>query len=453
LGEPDLSLLIAGMSFLACLVAGRRSIVAGLCAVLTVGYFFGIVRANLPDIITYLLFDVSAVAFYLGVWSRPLSHARRERIKSLLPWFVCLVGWPALLFFVPIQHPLLQLLGFRTATFFLPFLLIGAMMNAREMYTLALWVGALNLIVCAFALAEFVVGIEAFYPKNSVTSIIYNMRMVHLGNDYDVFRIPATFAASAHYGMTMVVSLPLLLGALIQQPQRRWHRNLLSAATAAAILGTLMCASRVSAVILALVLTYSIFAAAARLKFVVGWALLLAVIGLVAAQSPRLQRFTTLQREGYVENRVSDSVNAQLLDLIVEYPLGNGLGGGGTAVPYFLGERVEQELPLENEYSRIMLEEGAPGLIIWLAFLAWVFARRQTRTDAWWFGRRLARFTCAAYFLTAGIGIGLFISIPGSTLMFILLGWLVTPQPVAYFVPQGELMRNRLPADYAYRSR
>ena len=40
-----------------CFHIARRSLVAGLCAVLAVGYVYGILRANLPTQASHLLFD------------------------------------------------------------------------------------------------------------------------------------------------------------------------------------------------------------------------------------------------------------------------------------------------------------------------------------------------------------------------------------------------------------
>ncbi|HLL45479.1 MAG TPA: hypothetical protein VK399_02175 [Longimicrobiaceae bacterium] len=44
-----MALLVCGIAFVAAFVAGRRSLVAGIGAVLTVGYFYGILRANLAS--------------------------------------------------------------------------------------------------------------------------------------------------------------------------------------------------------------------------------------------------------------------------------------------------------------------------------------------------------------------------------------------------------------------
>ena len=73
-----------------------------------------------------------------------------------------------------------------------------------------------------------------------------------------------------------------------------------------------------------------------------------------------------------VSERIGESVNDSFFDVISQHPLGRGLAGGGTSIPYFLREDREPAQIIENEYARIALEQGLPGLMIWLLFLVWV---------------------------------------------------------------------------------
>ena len=95
----------------------------------------------------------------------------------------------------------------------------------------------------------------------------------------------------------------------------------------------------------------------------------------------RLQRFRSLQDPEFIAQRFGDSVNVSFLELVRKYPLGNGLGGGGTSVPYFLQNRIRNVVVMENEYARILLELGIPGLLMWVLFIGWVFTRRQIKHD------------------------------------------------------------------------
>jgi hypothetical protein len=429
------AIILCAALLLGCFLAARRSPLVGLCAVLTVGYLFGIIRANLPNLGTYFLFDASALGLYSGLWTRPLTPVQRYKVSGLLPWLACLIGWPLLLFFLPIQGPFVQLLGLRAAVFFLPFLFLGAMLDEQELYNLAIWVAVLDLMALTFALLEFFIGVPYFYPRNSITKIIYDSNLRYLGGTLgsEVLRIPACFATSPHYGMAMVTSIPLLLGAWMQRHKQRWYGWLLISAVIAATVGTFMSASRAQTVIVIGLLVFWMVSSGMQPKFAVGWLAAMAITIFAVSQSPRLQRIFTIDNMGIVSQRVSVSVNDAILHRMQDYPMGNGLGGGGTPIPYFLTVEADPLLVLENEYSRIMLEEGIPGLALWLAFLAWVFLRRPARrSDPWKLGRRLAWFTSAAYFATGWIGLGLIYFIPGTALLFVSMGWLVSPQPVGY---------------------
>ena len=105
-----------------------------------------------------------------------------------------------------------------------------------------------------------------------------------------------------------------------------------------------------------------------RMTAYLAWGAIAVAIGYLVATSPRLQRFTTLQDTSYVQTRITGSVNEGFLQQAADYPLGNGLGGGGTSIPYFLQDRLVNQVVIENEYGRIMLELGIPGLCIWVAF-------------------------------------------------------------------------------------
>jgi hypothetical protein len=86
---------------------------------------------------------------------------------------------------------------------------------------------------------------------------------------------------------------------------------------------------------------------------------------------------------------------------------------------------------MENEYARIMLEQGVPGLALWLAFIVWLLTRAVPRSsEPWYTGRWLARFLCTIFFVTAPMGIGLLTAIPQTASLLVLCGWIASPQLV-----------------------
>jgi hypothetical protein len=416
------------IAFTICYIAARRSLTAGLLITLAVGYFFGIVKANTADTASYFIFDSAVLGLYAAQLFKPLSQVLRQKLEGLQSWMEFLIFWPLIVFFFPVQDLLVRMVGLRTSVFFLPFLLIGARLVAEERYKLALGLAALNLLALGFAGAEFFMGITQFFPRNATTKIIYLSKDV-VG--HTAHRIPATFANAHAYGGAMVMSLPLMAGALLQIRKKQWHTSLLILGLAAALLGVLLSATRLNFVVVTILIIVLTFSIKSRISYAFGWIVILGAIALFASGEARLQRVTELQNTEFVKERIGWSVNMGFFELAKTYPFGNGLGGGGSSIPHFLQERLENPVTMENEYARIMLEQGIFGLCLWLAFLIWLFTRREKGyLDSWSQGRRLAWWACFLSFGTGLIGIGILVSIPQTALLLINAGWIAARQRV-----------------------
>ncbi len=409
---------------------------------MAVGYAYGIVRANVPEMLTHFLFDAGIAGFYLSLPSRRLSPAQRRRVQVLMPWLAVLAGWPILLFFFPVQDPFVQLVGLRGQIYFLPFLLIGAMLESDDYYVLAKWLAVLNLVTLGFAVAEYFEGLERFFPRNVVTELIYSSNDVA---GYTVYRIPSTFVASASYSGTMVCTMPLLLGAWTQKRGGRLEYWLFTTALMAALLGVFMGASRSWAAIMILMIGSAFLTGQFTSRVLLGSIAVAVCVGWIVADNPRMQRFTSLNDTSMVEGRLAMSVNESFVDALREYPMGNGLGGGGTSIPYFLQDRVKDPVAIENEYGRILLETGIPGLMIWLIFIFWTVARTVPDGE-WGLALRLTRTLLAVTFASAVIGTGLLTWIPGTPLVFAFMGWIATAWARQPAVSRSTQRTPRVPA-------
>jgi hypothetical protein len=420
-----LSLILCAIAGAAGFLAGRTSLVRGLGTVIAIGYFYGILRANLIQPASHFIFDASLMGFYLSQLTPRVGEAEQFRSRHVKTWAVALTVWPLLLLVFPDQDPLVQLVGFRGHVLLLPMLVFGARLTAREWYSLALWYGALNLVTLGFASVEFVVGLESFYPRSSVSEIIYASRDVA---GYTAFRIPSTFTSAHAYGGTMVTSIPLLLGAWQQRRHARLDTVMLLGGLGAAVLGVFVAAARMHAVIFFLVMMVAVPSFMARVGTLrtVGLVLVIAASGWVISRDARLQRFTTLQDTEFVQERIGGSVNTTFFDVAALYPLGNGLGGGGTSLPYFLRDRVTKApVYVENHYAYVLLEQGVPGLALWVLFLIWVMVPRRSGDNAQWRVAILStRVLVASYLVIGLIGTGLFVSIPQSAMLILAMGWL-----------------------------
>lgn len=416
--------ILCAIAFFGTYVAGRRSLVNGIQAALAFGYFYGILRANFFTTASHFIFDAAVIGLYIARFndlSRMFITPDSQRLKH---WVTLLMVIPLVMFFVPIQDPLVQLVGLRGHAFLLPFLIIGARLRRDEFYRIGIWLACLNVAAFAVGSAEYLFGVEHFFPMNAVTQLIYKSNDVGASNDY---RIPSVFGNAHAFGGTMVLSLPLIAGAWVQKQRKIWHKNLFLAGMLAAMLGVFMSAARSHFLALAVLLTVATFSAHIRPIYRVGWIVVLLMVGYVVGTHERMQRFTTLKDKQYVEGRFEASVNTTLLDAMVDYPLGVGLGGGGTSMPFFLMDRVNMPVAIESEWGRIELETGLVGLAAWCGFLFWVFTRPQARRgDPAFLGLRLAWYTCLTFFCFGFIGIGLFTSIPSTAIFLVLVGWIST---------------------------
>jgi O-antigen ligase len=406
---------------------------------MSIGYAYGIIRGNIQQVGAHFIYDAGAIGLYLALLMRPLSPLTKCKLRPLMPWFLCLVGWPALLFLVPAQDMIVQLVGLRGNTFFLPFLLVGAMMEGREYRQLARAMAILNAVVLIFAMAEVIFGVEHFFAAvNPVNVTIFRSNDVVYGGASH-YRIPATFVSSAAYAGNMVASLPLLVGGLLQEDRLSRWRYPLACAIGIAALGVFLSGSRSAVLPLMILGILGAWPRGSRSGTLGLWIALILIVTAVVAVTPRMQRFITLDDTDYVARRIHGSINQNFIDLATVYPMGNGLGGGGTSLPYFLQDRVANPVVLENEYARIMAEQGIPGLLLWLGFIIWLAMRPASRPATQWYrGKSLARVFCVFSFATAPLGLGMLDAIPGTEMLLMLAGWFAAPETIMRTAHRGE---------------
>jgi hypothetical protein len=200
-------------------------------------------------------------------------------------------------------------------------------------------------------------------------------------------------------------------------------------------------AARLHFVVAVVLLGVVTFSGRLRHGVAVAWVCMLIGAAYIVSNEARLQRFTSLGDTEMVVERVGGSVNKAFFDLLQEYPLGNGMGGGGTSIPFFLEHLITNHVGLESEFSRILLEEGLAGLVLWIAFMIWVIRRPLDHADTWLLARQLMWFKCITYFVLCFIGIGLMTAIPQTPLFFLSIGFLTRST-----VSQRSNVTTRVPA-------
>ncbi len=405
--------------------AGKRSLAQGLIALMVFGYFYGIVRANINSPFSHFIFDAGLLGLYLSQkWSsRDPKEARQ--LKTLRIWVALLMLWPCLLVLLPFQPLMVSIVGLRGSIFFLPVLLLGARLRHRDLMQFAAGLAVLDLIALSFAIAEYFLSVTRFYPYSAVTQIIYASGDVAGG----YLRIPAVFSSAHAYGGTMVTTLPYLLG-LWSLAESRLSRLLGLAGMAAVLIGVLMSATRQNFIFASAMLITTVLAYRVKTSYRIIFLALIAAVGIAAMMNPRFQRFKSLGDTEAVEGRIAGSVNRGFFEILFEYPMGNGLGGGGTSMPYFLAGQIRNPIGMENEYARILSEQGIIGLLLWLGFIGWFLSRGSVLFEkgSWANSRRLIWCFSTICLGTAWIGLGLFTSIPGTVILLLGMGWTATKE-------------------------
>jgi hypothetical protein len=419
-------LVLCGVAFVAVLLFAWRSMTSGIVALLFTGYLYGIVRANYPDTFSHFIFDSGVLGLYFAVFARNWPRAENEPQRDLYRWLGILIGWACVMFLLPLQDPRIQLVGLRGNAFLIPCMLIGARLRDSDARNLALALACLNLMALAFGGAEYFLGVPRFYPENPVTELIYRSKDL---DNFTAFRIPATFNNAHVYAGTMALSLPWLVGTWTQPGCPGWRRTLLMAGTGAALIGIFMAGARVFVVQLGCLLLAATFSGKMSQFMWIGWAIMLGCVGYMVRSAERLQRFFTLVRTEEVLERINGSVNRSFLELLTTYPMGNGLGGGGTSIPHFMQSLIKDPVIMENEYCRIMMEQGVIGLVLWICFMVWVLMRPKPPSNhPWSLGWQLLWVITLTSFVAAVLGTGMMTSIPQTCLLFLGVGFLAVPR-------------------------
>ena len=419
--------LLCILAFLSCTAFSIANWRYGLCALMAWGYFFGILKAHYVATWGHFIFDAATVGFYAGILLNWPKLEERQKWEKIKPWVIGMVAWPLFMALLPIQHYFVQLVGLRGNMFWIPMLLVGCMLDGPGRSLLAYTLAILNMVAFGFAAAEYTLGVEVFVPDNEVTQIVMNSSDIADGNK----RIPSTFTNAHSYAGTMLGTIPWILGELLNKQKiglgRASGTLILVPGLLAALLGIFIAGPRSPVVVLGLLILLTVFSGRVNLGFVALTVLVGTIVAYFVSQDERMQRFTELQDIDMVTERMSMSMNMGFFEVLLDYPMGNGMGAGGTSLPYFIQQLLTSSVMMENEYARILLEQGLPGLLFFLAFVAWFATRPIQRDDPARMSKTLLWFITAITFSTAFIGIGMMSSIPCTAMMLVGLGYCVTP--------------------------
>ncbi len=435
--------IVCIFAFAGAVALSRKTLGNGLGFALAVGSCYGWLRGNFPDGLARFCFDAALGGLYLSVLPR-VRFRSEGRPGSLRTWTVLLMAWPLIIIlispFLEAQHVLVQIAGLRNAVLFVPLILVGSLLGPKDWSEVSAWAEWCVVGVSVVAIGEVVFGLEPFFPLNDLTQNIYRSNDIVGG----FYRIPATFSSAHAYGGTMVALIPLLLARLEEARPSRW---LTFVALALAALGVFACGARLPVVLFSCVVAGSLLQLRKRpvvlLLLIIG----MAAVGYSVSQSSRLRRFESLADPELVSERVAGSVNMNFWDILSDYPMGKGLGSAfGTSVPTFLAEYARPPVGIESEYGRLLLEEGLPGLLLWVFFVgsllgssAATIRRRGTRAVGMW-------LVCALTWASGLIGAGLLAAIPATMLVMLYFGEIGKGRHAATAARDADRARARLRA-------
>jgi hypothetical protein len=432
-----LAISLCALGFVISYGLARRSIGHGLGAAFIGGYFYGILRVNITEAAAQLVFDVSLVGVYLACFQQSLSQDLQNKTSTLRAWCIFLVGWPLVLTVAPFGHLIIQLVGLRNAAFFVPMLLVATRFTQGEFCTFGRWLAVLNLVALTFAFMEYVLGVEAFFPRNPLSEIIYRSTAGE-----GSLRIPATFANAHCFGGAMVCSLPFLFGAYLYNPSSKWS-PILIAGFVAACMGILLSSTRSNIV-------YAVGSLAVLFVRHRGLLAQRAIVGLLVITVPaiayflsvgdaRIHRYEMIQVADFMEGgRVGNiSYIIEIVDFTTDCALKNPLGAGlasGVSIPNFLLEylppRFDQPVIKESEFARIAITQGVVGVLAWFGFLIWLFGANRAP------GTKQTKSTYSfMYFLTlmivaSGIWcVGVLAAVPMAAMVYLMMGFIAMGGP------------------------
>jgi hypothetical protein len=390
------------------------------------GYVFGYLKAHCVYTYGQFIFDSATLGFYLALILKPPSRSVTLTAGKLKPWVVVLIFWPVFMALIPLQHYMIQLVGLRGNIMWVPMIIIGAWLDAKALVLLATTFAVLNVSALGMAFAEFTWGVEQFLPENEATDIVFKSRDVGAGvleNSY--LRIPSFFTSAHSYAGTMVITVPWLLGCLTTSREVGWlGKPLYMAGLAAAVLGVFIAGPRSPVVVLGLLVFLRLVSGR------ISWSLVLTIafVGYLTAffvlQEERMQRFLSLQETEFVIERIQGSASVKFFEIVADYPMGRGMGAGGTNIPFWLLQYMNgANMLIENEYGRLVLEQGLVGLFLWLAFIFFWFQQPLDKKESLFPAKALLWANCLVWFSTMFIGVGAFISVPAAALQFLSLGF------------------------------
>jgi len=268
--------------------------------------------------------------------------------------------------------PLLTLVGLRTYLLPLPLVWIGyrAFETRRQVEDVG-WLIMLQLAVIAGVAALQFAGVTSM--SGSIFEVPVGFGLA------GILRPPGTFSAAGHYGMYILLSIPLAFGLLgLRVPA--WKRLCFGIGLAGATIGLMVNTQRATIVLLVVILPLILMLA--RRRHAVAHAVIALVvvaagsaIGARVAGQAFVDRVSTIAMD--VRNALIAIPSERFEDALRTPLVGGGLGVASPGVgrieaPSFAARSLEGQSikPSEAFMAALVYQTGVPGLLLFYLFIA-----------------------------------------------------------------------------------
>lgn len=328
---------------------------------------------------TVLIYEFLIIGIYLVFAARWLGAPETFGPPPVIWLALPFVVWTLLLAPSSVQEqgPLLTLVGLRTYLLPLPLVWIGyrAFETRRQVENVG-WPIMLQLAVIAGVAALQFAGVSSM--SGSVFEVPLGFGLA------GILRPPGTFSAAGHYGMYLLLSIPLAFGLLgLRVPL--WKRVCFGIGLAGAIIGLMVNTQRATIALLVVILPLILMLARKRRAFkhavialvVVGAG---SVIGAQVAGEAFVSRVNTIGAD--VRASLIDTPNARFSDALRTPLVGGGLGIASPGVgrlmaPSFGTRSLEGKSikPAEAFMAALVYQTGVPGLLLFYLFITAIMYR------------------------------------------------------------------------------
>ncbi len=240
-------------------------------------------------------------------------------------------------------------------------------------------------------------------------------------------RIIGTFASSAHYAMFLAMNTPLCFGLFFTDRKYKYFW----AAILTLNIVTLLCTGSRGGLMAMLFMAgmFAFLSKRARPAMIVIALLVLILYGSFKTLGRTVgMRFATITQGAELRGRTVETAPQQFLIYLNKYPIGRGIGAGSQGARH-LGKREGQFFLVENYLSKMQLEVGLPGVLVFYFLIFFIIMKIMRHwigppgdSKAYIFSIAMAAF-CVAQF-TVGT---LFSSIdnpPACVFLWVFLGFL-----------------------------